>query len=91
MKKILGFAGAIALSIIPTPSFSGEVEQKEMRSVTEQLLEKIKNLNEPEKKAYNKELKKYLKKIEKNEATGVIEEFRPYTRYCCPWRREYWW
>ena len=25
MKKILGFAGAIALSIIPTPSFSGEV------------------------------------------------------------------
>ena len=49
MKKILGFAGAIALSIIPTPSFSGEVEQKEMMSVTEQLLpqigEKYKNLD----------------------------------------------
>ena len=56
MKKILGLAGAIALSIIPTPSFSGEVEQKEMMSVTEQLLpqigEKYKNLDIKEKKAY---------------------------------------
>ena len=79
MKKILGFAGAIALSIIPTPGFSGEVEQKEMMSVTEQLLpqigEKYKNLNKKEKKAYKKKLLKYLKKVEKTEATGVGEGF----------------
>ena len=77
MKKVLGFVGAIALSIIPTPSFSGEVEQKEMMSVTEQLLpqigEKYKNLNKKEKKAYKKALNKYLKVIEKNGATGVSE------------------
>ena len=79
MKKILGLAGAIALSIIPTPSFSGEVEQKEMMSVTEQLLpqigEKYKNLNKKEKKAYKKNLLKYLKKVEKLEPTGVGEGF----------------
>ena len=40
-EKILGFAGVIALTIIPTPSFSGEVEQKEMMSVSEQLLPQI--------------------------------------------------
>ena len=77
MKKILGFAGAIALSIIPTPSFSGEVEQKEMMSVTEQLLpqigEKYYYLNKKEKKAYKKDLLKYLKKVEKLEPTGVGE------------------
>ena len=28
MKKILGFASAIALSITPTPSFSGDVDLK---------------------------------------------------------------
>ena len=72
MKKILGLAGAIALSIIPTPGFSGEVEQKEMMSVTEQLLpqigEKYKNLNKKE------------KKVEKLKPTGVGEgvgELRP--------------
>ena len=79
MKKILGFAGAIALSIIPTPSFSGEVEQKEMMSVTEQLLpqigEKYYYLNKKEKKAYKKTLLKYLKKVEKLEPTGVGEGF----------------
>ena len=32
MRKIFGVAGAIALSIIPTPSFSGEVEQEEVMS-----------------------------------------------------------
>ena len=79
MKKILGFAGAIALSIIPTPSFSGEVEQKEMMSVTEQLLpqigEKYYYLNKKEKKTYKKNLLKYLKKVEKLEPTGVGEAF----------------
>ena len=79
MKKILGLAGAIALSIIPTPSFSGEVEQKEMMSVTEQLLpqigEKYYYLNKKEKKAYKKNLLKYLKKVEKIEPTGVGEAF----------------
>ena len=79
MKKILGFAGAIALSIIATPSFSGELEQKEMMSVTEQLLpqigEKYKNLNKKEKKTYKKNLLKYLKKVEKLEPTGVGEAF----------------
>ena len=81
MKKILGFAGAIALSIIPTPSFSGEVEQQEMMSVTEQLLpqigEKYYYLNKKEKKAYRKNLLKYLKKVEKTEATGLGESFGP--------------
>ncbi len=38
MKKAFSIAGILALSIIPTPSFSGEVEQKEIMSVTEQLL-----------------------------------------------------
>ena len=79
MKKILGLAGAIALSIIPTPSFSGELEKKEMMSVTEQLLPQIgdayKNLDKKEKKAYKKALNKYLKEIEKNGATGVGEAF----------------
>ena len=79
MKKILGFAGAIALSIIPTPSFSGEVEQKEMMSVTEQLLpqigEKYKNLDIKEKKAYKEALINYLEDVQKTEATGVGESF----------------
>ena len=54
MNKVFAIAGAIALSIIPTPTFSGEVEQKEIMSVTEQLLpqigEKYKNLDIKEKK-----------------------------------------
>ena len=79
MKKILGFAGAIALSIIPTPSFSGEVEQKEMMSVTEQLLpqigEKYKNLDIKEKKAYKEALINYLEDVQKTGATGVGEAF----------------
>ena len=80
MKKILGLAGAIALSIIPTPSFSGEVEQKEMMSVTEQLLpqigEKYKNLDIKEKKAYKEALINYLEDVQKTGATGVGEAFR---------------
>ena len=79
MKKILGFAGAIALSIIPTPSFSGEVEQKEMMSVTEQLLpqigEKYKNLDIKEKKAYKEALINYLEDVQTTGATGVGEAF----------------
>ena len=79
MKKILGLAGAIALSIIPTPSFSGEVEQKEMMSVTEQLLpqigEKYKNLDIKEKKAYKEALINYLEDVQKTGATGVGEGF----------------
>ena len=78
MKKILGFAGAIALSIIPTPGFSGEVEQKEMMSVTEQLLpqigEKYKNLDIKEKKAYKEALINYLEDVQKTGATGVGED-----------------
>ena len=77
MKKILGFAGAIALSIIPTPSFSGEVEQKEMMSVTEQLLpqigEKYKNLDIKEKKAYKEALINYLEYVKKTGVSGVSE------------------
>ena len=38
MKIVFAFASAVAISIIPTPSFCGELEQKEMMSVTEQLL-----------------------------------------------------
>ena len=77
MKKILGFAGAIALSIIPTPGFSGEVEQKEMMSVTEQLLPQIcdKNLDIKEKKAYKEALINYLEDVQKTGATGVGEAF----------------
>ena len=60
MKKIFAIAGILALIIIPTPSFSGEVEQKEMMSVTEQLLpqigEKYKKLDKKEKKAYKEAL-----------------------------------
>ena len=77
MKKV--FAGVIALSIIPTPSFSGEVEVKEIITLSEQLLpqigEKYNLLDKKEKKAYKKALSKYLKEIEKNGATGVSENF----------------
>ena len=80
MKKALAIAGILALTIIPTPSFSGEVEQQEMMSVTEQLLpqvgEKYKNLNLKEKKAYKEALINYLEDVQKTEATGVGEAFR---------------
>ena len=79
MKKALAIAGILALSIIPTPSFSGEVEQKEMMSVTEQLLpqigEKYKNLDIKEKKAYKQSLIEYLETVQKTGATGVGEAF----------------
>ena len=79
MKKVFSFAGVIAISIIPTPSFSGELEKKEMMSVTEQLLpqigEKYNSLDKKEKKAYKKALNKYLGGVEKNGATGVSEAF----------------
>ena len=69
MNKVFALAGAIALSIIPTPSFSGEVEQKEMMSVTEQLLpqigEKYNNLDIKEKKAYKEALINYLEDVQK--------------------------
>ena len=81
MKKILTIAKVLALSIIPTPSFSGEVEVKEINTLSEQLLpqigEKYKKLDKKEKKAFKKELKKYLEEFEKNGATGVSEDFRP--------------
>mgnify|MGYP001375458076 CR=1 FL=1 len=79
MKKTLAIAGIFALSIVPTPSFSGEVEVKEINTLSEQLLpqigEKYNSLDKKEKKAYKKALNKYLKEIEKNEATGVSEAF----------------
>ena len=79
MKKILAIAGILALSIIPTPIFSGEVEVKEINTLSEQLLpqigEKYNSLDKKEKKAYKKALNKYLKEIEKNAATGVSEDF----------------
>ena len=79
MKKILGFAGAIALSVIPTPNFSGELEKKEIMSVTEKLLpqigEKYYSLDKKEKKEYRKGLNKYLKEIENYSATGLSEGF----------------
>ena len=80
MKKVSTIAGIIALSIIPNPSFSGEVEQKEIISVTEQLLpqilEKYKNLNIPERKVYKKALINYLEDVQKKGATGVSESLR---------------
>ena len=79
MNKVFALAGAIALSIIPTPSFSGEVEQKEIMSVTEQLLpqigEKYNNLDIKEKKAYKESLINYLENVQKTGATGVGEAF----------------
>ncbi len=79
MKKVFALAGAIALSIIPTATFSGEVEQKEMMSVTEQLLpqigEKYNNLDIKEKKAYKQNLIEYLENVQKTGATGVGEGF----------------
>ena len=84
MKKVFAFAGAIALSIIPTPTFSGEVEVKEINTLSEQLLpqigEKYNSLDKKEKKAYKKALNKYLKEIEKNGATGVSEAW--WDEYC---------
>ena len=75
MKKVFTFATAIALMIIPTPNFSGEVEQKEMMSVTEQLLpqigEKYKNLDIKEKEVYKQNLVNYLENVQKTGATGV--------------------
>ena len=77
MNKVFIFAGAIALSIIPTPTFSGEVEQKEVMSVTEQLLpqigEKYNNLDIKEKKAYKEALINYLEDVQKTGVTGVSE------------------
>ena len=79
MKKILGLAGAIALSIIPTPSFSGEVEQKEMMSVTEQLLpqigEKYKNLDIKE------AVKVSLEKVKKSGGSGGVIAIDKYGNY----------
>ena len=88
MKKALAIAGILALSIIPTPSFSGEVEQKEMMSVTEQLLpqiaDKYKNLDIKEKKAYKELLIEYLEDVEKtgeSGGVGVAQWFRG-KEYC---------
>ena len=79
MKKVFAFASVVAISIISTPSFSGEVEVKEINTLSEQLLpqigEKYNSLDKKEKKAYKKALNKYLKEIEKNGATGVSEGF----------------
>ena len=79
MNKVFAIAGAIALSIIPTPTFSGEVEQQEMSSVTKLLLpqigEKFKNLDIKEKKAYKESLINYLEEVQKTGATGVGDGF----------------
>ncbi len=79
MNKVFALAGAIALSIIPTPTFSGEVEQKEVMSVTEQLLpqigEKYNNLDIKEKKAYKQSLIEYLDNVHYKGVTGVSDGF----------------
>ena len=89
MKKIFAIEGILALIIIPTPSFSGEVEQKEMMSVTEQLLpqigEKYKKLDKKEKKAYKEALINFLEDVQKKGTTGISRGFlncRGYTRDC---------
>ena len=82
MKKALAIAGVFAISIFPTPCFSGNVEQKEMISVTEQLLpqigEKYKKLDKKEKRAYEQTLFEYLKNVKKTGVTGIGEAFRPW-------------
>ena len=79
MNKVFAFAGAIALSIIPIPTFSGEVEQQEMSSVTKLLLpqigEKYKNLDIKEKKKFKQFLINYLEDVQKTGATGLGEGF----------------
>ena len=79
MRKTLAIAGILALSIIPTPTFSGEEEQKEIMSVTEQLLpeigEKFKNLDIKEKKAYKEALINYLEDVQEKGVTGISESF----------------
>ena len=80
MKKVFAFASVVAISIIPTPTFSGEVEVKEINTLSEQLLpqigEKYKNLNKKEKKAYKKALINYLEDVQKRGVTGVSEGLR---------------
>ena len=82
MKKVFAFASAIAISIIPTPTFSGEVEVNEINTLSEQLLpqigEKYNSLNKKEKKAYKKALNGYLWNVQKTGATGVSEAFGPF-------------
>ena len=84
IKKVFAFASVVAISIIPTPTFSGEVEVNEINTLSEQLLpqigEKYNSLDKKEKKAYKKALNKYLKEIEKNGATGVSEAW--WDEYC---------
>ena len=79
MRKTLAIAGILALSIIPTHTFSGEEEQKEIMSVTEQLLpeigEKFKNLDIKEKKAYKEALINYLEDVQEKGVTGISESF----------------
>ena len=79
MRKTLAIAGILALSIIPTPTFSGEEEQKEIMSVTEQLLpeigEKFKNLDIKEKKTYKEALINYLEDVQEKGVTGISESF----------------
>ena len=80
MKKVFVFASIVAISIIPTPTFSGEVEVKEINTLSEQLLPQIggkyNSLDKKEKKAYKKAINKYLGGVEKNGATGVSEKYR---------------
>ena len=88
MNKVFAIAGAIALSIIPIPTFSGEVEQQEMSSVTKLLLpqigEKYNNLDIKEKKEYKQSLIEYLETVQKTGATGVSEGFTYCNvRLCC--------
>ena len=90
MNKVFAIAGAIALSIIPTPTFSGEVEQQEMSSVTKLLLpqigEKFKNLDIKEKKEYKQYLIEYLENVQKTGATGVSEDiFACLFGWGCSW------
>ena len=86
MKKVFAFASVVAISIIPTPTFSGEVEVKEINTLSEQLLpqigEKYNSLDKKEKKAYKKAINKYLKGIEKNGATGISEGFATAAKRC---------
>ena len=79
MNKVFAIAGAIALSIIPIPTFSGEVEQQEMSSVTKLLLpqigEKYKNLDIKEKKKFKQFLINYLEDVQEKGVTGISESF----------------
>tara|TARA_B100001989_G_C24387509_1_gene387523 strand:- start:213 stop:536 length:324 start_codon:yes stop_codon:yes gene_type:complete len=82
MKKALAIAGLLAFSIIPTPSFSEGLEQKEVMSAIEQLTPQIRRnyrrfrtLDSKEKKVYADVYMNFINDYVKKSPTGISENF----------------